>query len=162
MKLLWNTHFMKCSERNISQCILAFRQESKILKVTHTSLNLHKDKNHWKLFIKGSVKNVIYVYIYIYIYINIYIYIFAYICRKLRKCDFLSCFGFSYLDFLFRHRLFSLQIWLCNYFHSLPSNDAFWEKVILTKRWALRRASTDSFYITPCKTQNSMIWFRFE
>ena len=25
MKLSWNTHFMKCSERNISQCILAFR-----------------------------------------------------------------------------------------------------------------------------------------
>ena len=26
MKLSWNTHFMKCSERNISQCILVFRK----------------------------------------------------------------------------------------------------------------------------------------
>ena len=28
MKLSWNTYFMKCSERNISQCILALRPVS--------------------------------------------------------------------------------------------------------------------------------------
>ena len=94
MKLSWNTHFMKCSERNISWCILAFRQESKILKVPHTSLNLNTDKNHWKLFIKDSVKNVIY----------------AYICRKLRKCDFLI--SWAVLD-----SLISISFSDIDYFH---------------------------------------------
>ena len=40
MKLSWNTHFMKCSERNISQCILAFRKIILISKfVSHNLVN---------------------------------------------------------------------------------------------------------------------------
>ena len=40
MKLLGNTHFMKCSERNISQCILAFRNQ--------VTKNLTLKKSHGK------------------------------------------------------------------------------------------------------------------